>query len=194
MLHIITWVGVYAVLLLGPGVATRSWRGNTWFKAAFLPATTIAMAIQAAASYLCLGGPLRFAPLRNDCRLVSVENRRVPCLAGALYLFVSHIFFYVTFVIGAHTFETAGLINAHLLELPNLYPMDMLEGHLEVNVAGYLEGLRECSAAIATEPFWYGAFLYLFAPVFVQMRLRGCELMWAAILILLLGFIVYFMD
>ena len=194
MLHIIAWVGVYAVLLLGLGLATRSWRDKTWFKAAFLPATLIALAIQAAASYLCLGGPLRFAPLRNGCRLVTVENRRVPCLAGALYLFVSHIFLYFTFVIGAHTLETAKLIDAHLLELPNLYPMDMLEGRLEVNMAGYLEGLGEFSDAIAAQPIWYGVFIYLFAPVFIQMRLRGREVLWATILILMLGFIVYLID
>lgn len=194
MLHIVAWLAVYAVVLFVLGEAVRPYRKQRWFKVLFFPGVLIAVGVQAVASKLCVGGKLKFALLKSGEAALFMTKRDVPCLAGALFVLVSHALFYTLFFITVSRLENAVDFDARMISLPSLYPHDMLEGQIVVDVKDYIASLRESVDAFKASPMPYLVIFYLAFPVFANLQLRGREFFWAALLVVALGCPVYFAD
>ncbi len=193
MLHIVAWLAVYAVVLFTLGHVIRPWRTRGWFKALFLPGVLIAIGVQAAAARLCVGRRYRTAPLKTGEFAFSIEND-VPCLAGALFVFVSHALFYALFFFTVRQLETLAGLDVDAIALPGLHPHQVLEGTIEVDVRAYFAILRRGVEQLVANPLPYLALLYLAAPMFANFKLHGRELFWAALLVIGLGYSVCFAD
>lgn len=193
MLHIVAWLAVYAVVLFMLGQVIRPWRTRRWFKAIFLPGVLIAIGVQAAAARLCVGGHYKTAPLKAGEFAFSIE-KDVPCLAGALFVFVSHVLFYALFFFTVRQLETIVGLEVEAISLPGLHPHQVLEGTIEVDARAYLASLRRSVDLLVANPLPYLALLYLAAPMFANFKLHGRELFWAMLLVIGLGYSVSFAD
>ncbi len=194
MLHIVAWLGIYSAVLLCIGKLIGPWRDRRWFKVLFLPGTFLTVVVHTAASWLCIGGKIRSEPLRDACPVISVDRDKVPYFAGALFLLVSHALFYTVFVVAVYNLQTAGLVRADLVKLPSVYPYEWLEGRIELDLRHYLGGLRSWLSEIRARPLGYLLLLYILAPVFANFRLRGKEFLWAGVVVIALGLVVYFAE
>ena len=151
MLHIVAWLAVYAVVLFTLGHVIRPWRTRGWFKALFLPGVLIAIGVQAAAARLCVGGRYKTAPLKKGEFAFSIE-KDVPCLAGALFVFVSHALFYALFFFTVRQLETFAGFEVDAIALPGLHPHQVLEGTIEVDLRAYLASLRRSVEQLVANP------------------------------------------
>lgn len=194
MLHIIAWLGAYVAILLSLGRIAGRWREARWFKCAFFPATCIALGVQSFAAYLCIGGLVKTSPIRGGEPLFAVKRGQVPCFAGALFLVISHSLVYLLFVLTVGQLERMDLIDAQLICLPSIYPYDILDGHIEVHMRGYFRSVSHWLSDVQERPWCYLGVLYVFAPTFASLRIRGREVFWALLVVVVLGLAVYFAD
>lgn len=193
MLHIVAWLAVYAMVLFALGQVIRPWRTRTWFKALFFPGLLVAIAVQATAATLCVGGRYRTAPLKPGHYAFRLEDD-VPCLAGALFVFVSHCLFYALFFVAARQLERLGGLQVDVVALPGIQPQEVLDGRIAVDFGAFLGGLRRGAEQLFENPLPYLTLLYLAAPMFANFKLQGRELLWAALLVIGLGCAVSFGD
>lgn len=192
MLHLITWLAIYFLLLFGLGRVIRDWRDRTWFKVLFLPGTLIAVLPQAVASLLCLGGACRVSPIGDRRPTFGVDDfSRIPSFAGALFVLLSHLLFYVLFLVGVILLQSGGHLNAQLVSLPTLYPEQALEGNIQVNLKGYLEGLNALWGYALSNPAPVLCVLYASAGAFSCLRLWGREFHWGLVVVVILGGLLY---
>jgi hypothetical protein len=191
MIHILAWFAVYILILYWLGRVLAPWRERSWFKIAFLPGAMLAAVLQTASGLLCLGATCKISPVADRRPTFGLEGGKVPCLAGALFVLLSHFLFYVVFLIFVSQLEGRGLLNAHVVSLPNLYPYQVMEGHIEVNLRGYLSGLNYLIAGAFARPLPFLLVLYLAAGAFSCLRVSGRECRWGAIVLLVLGGILY---
>ena len=77
MLHIVTWLGIYAFLLVGIGRAVEQFATRRWFKILFLPGTLLAIGVQVCGSVLCVGRAMKLEPIRSGRPAFTITPARM---------------------------------------------------------------------------------------------------------------------
>src|SRR6185369_1805497 len=113
MLHVLSWLFVYTLILAALAWSVRPVRGRKWFKIVCLPGTFIAASIQAAAAYLSVAVGFLIYPLRDGEPAFELERDRVPCLSGALFVLLTHAALYVLYLILVAELESGALLDIH---------------------------------------------------------------------------------
>ena len=191
MLHIVAWLAVYTGVLFLLGEAIRPWRTRHWFKLLFFPGVLIAIGVQAFAATLCVGGNLKFAPLKEGQAAFFMQKNDVPYLAGGLFVLVSHALFFALFFLTVRLFESPAGFDPSAIALPSLYPHAVLEGRIDGNATDYFTVFRAGVGTLKFTPAPFLLLLYFAVPIFANLRLRAREFFWAGVLIIALG-IAYF--
>ncbi len=194
MLHLITWLAIYALVLFALAPAVRSWRETRWFKWIFLPGTLLAVLIQAIAALLCVGRRFELSLWRSGRPAFRMHRENVPWVAGAVFVLLSHLAAYVLFLLAVARVEAIAELECDLVCLPQLHPHDMLDGRFEVEVSGYLAGLQAMRSAVCEHPIAFGVLFWIVAPVLAHLRVATREFLWCALVFGALAIVAYCAD
>jgi hypothetical protein len=191
VVHVVAWLAVYALILLGINWAVLGIRERRWFKALFLPGTSIAAGVQAVSAWLCLSLPFAVSISGGGKPAFELRPKRAPVLAGGLFLFVSQSILYAMHWIAVTQFGLMDRLDAWALALPGLQPEEMLAGRIDFDSAGMIEGLDSLCRAAATHPLLAASMMYIAIGVFASLRIGPRESLWALVLFTFLGLAAY---
>jgi hypothetical protein len=187
MLHLIVWVAVYTLIVWLLGSAVRSWRHRHWFKVLFLPGTLVAALVQSISALLCLGSVKEVHFFRDGKPFLEFDRSRIAYVGGGLFVLLAHGLFFTVFLLAVTQMEAEGLLDAHAISLPDLYPYEMIEGDVDVSVRPYLEGSRDWLAASRDRPLVMLGFFYCAFALFASMSISGLEWRRGAFILVALG-------
>ena len=191
---IVAWLAIYTVLIYVLGLVVRPWRDRSWFKALFLPGILVAIALQKVSAALCLGVPCTISPLEDGRPAFGFDARRVPCLAGALFILVCHFFIYVVFIFSASKLDSAGLVETDVVSLPTLHAHQVANGYVRVDARGYVRGVGRLLDFSRERFLFTAALLYVAAGVFASVTFTRRQCRWGMIGLAALGVVAYIAD
>lgn len=194
MLRIVTWLAVYTLLVYALGRVVRPWKDRSWFKASFLPGTVLGVLVQKVAAALCLSTRCRCSPLGDRRPAFDVDTARVPVLAGALFVLLSHVLFYVVFLFGVSYLEARGSLNAHVVSLPDIPTYQAMEGYFHLDAREYVEGVRELRRNWSRRPLVLSLTFYVVAGALASLTVSGLQFRWSIIALGTLAGLTYFGD
>ena len=191
MLHLIVWVVIYTVIVWLLGNSVRAWRDRFWFKVLFLPGTLLTALLQVVSGFLCLGAVKEVSFFRDGKPFLEFDRSRIAFVGGGLHVLLVHGLFFAIFFFVSTRMETGGLLDAHAVSLPNLYPYEVIEGEVEVSVGPYLVATGNWLGSSRDRPFVMLGFLYAAFALFVSMSISGAEWRRGAFILVLLGAITW---
>src|SRR5262245_1215023 len=134
MFHLLSWLLVYTLILAALGWAVQPVRDRKWFKVLLFPGTIVAAGIQAGCALLSVATACQFSPLLDGEASFELERERVPCLAGAVFVLLTHSTLYFLYVVLTLQFASSALLEAYPIRLPGLVSRKVL---LETGFAEY---------------------------------------------------------
>ncbi len=191
MLHLVAWVAIYTLVLWAVGGLIKPWRDRTWFKMLFLPGTLVAALIQSISALLCFGSVKEVHFFRDGKPFLEFDKSRIPYLGGGLFVLLSHAVLFTGFFFAASQLETAGLVDAHAVVLPNLSPLDLLEGEVELSAGPYFESVVAWMQTLVDQPVSSAIFVYAVLSLFASMSMAGAEWRRGAVVLSAIGFVCY---
>ncbi len=195
MLHLIFWLGVYSLLLLAIAQASGELDRSRVFKLAFFPATIVAVFVQIVAALLTVGRTYQISLFASGKPAFCLQpKKKVPILAGAVFVLVSHAALYALFLAFVTVGEREAQVEVRELHLPSVTPHELVEGQIDVDLRGYLRGFPRLWDAAKESPVFYGILAYIFVPAFALVRLQGRAAQWTATVMIALALVVYTMD
>ena len=191
MLHLTIWMAVYTLVLLSMGSLTRSCRERTWLKLALMPGVLLHALVQSVAGWLCLGCPGRVHLVRDREPHYEPASSGMPYLSGGLFLLVSSGLLFGVFACTVAILVREAVLPPNTVELPNLYPYQLVEGDVRLSLKPFVMSLHEWLGRTREHPATFAATLYGGLCLFVPAGISGKVWRRGAVVLLAVGTCVY---
>lgn len=184
---IVVWLGIYVFLLWALRLVVGTWRDQLWFRCVFAPAMIVTALVLRPLGRLCFGKRSRVRPLESGVRAVAVEGERVPCLAGALWLVLTHLIVYILFISAASQIATFTGLGVDTVVLPEIDVDELFLGRIELDWNDSIEGLQAFAGQGAIPTLGLIAIAWLGASFFCALGPSMDQGIWALLVLVLFG-------